>query len=113
MGPKGHTGGSVPIGLLGFLGSGLDLRQGTSCLPGATPAAKLPCMDTDGHAHLYAQRTQLEHELLAIERALESRMLAAVDAERLQLTTLQETYLAELGEVNAQLSALRDCVART
>ncbi|MDZ5455291.1 hypothetical protein [Azohydromonas lata] len=70
-------------------------------------------MDTDDHAHLHAHRTRLEHELLAIERAIESHMLAAGDAERLQLTARQESHLAELGAVNARLSALRSSAAPT
>ncbi|MDZ5455218.1 hypothetical protein [Azohydromonas lata] len=70
-------------------------------------------MDSADHAHLYAYRTQLEHELLAIEQALEGHMLTAGDVERLQLTARQESHLAELSAVNARLSALRDSVAPT
>jgi hypothetical protein len=55
----------------------------------------------------------LEHELLAIETALGNRMVAAGDAERLQLTACQESHLAELGTVNARLSALHDAAAAT
>jgi hypothetical protein len=70
-------------------------------------------MDTDARARLEAHCTRLEHELVAIERVLENCTLAVGDAERLQLAASQESHLAELGGINAQLSALRDSAAPT
>ena len=70
-------------------------------------------MDTDDRAYLQAQCAWLEHELLAIERALDDRALAAGHPEQLRLTACQQPHLAELGAVNARLSALRDSAAPT
>jgi hypothetical protein len=70
-------------------------------------------MDTDDRAHLQVRCTRLERVLLAIERALDDRTLAAGNAERLRLTACQERRLAELGGINARLSALRDSAAPT
>lgn len=70
-------------------------------------------MDTDDRAHLQADCTRLEQELLAIEQALENRVFTDGDTERLQLTARQEHHLAELGAINARLGALLDSATPT